>query len=158
MLKGSVDFIGINHYTSGYIHYTGEVGKDYSNDGRYWGSSKNMNGEQIGPQAESDWLFVYPLGFRRLLKWMDDRYDHAPIYVFENGVSVPGETQQPIEEAIHDTFRLNFYKDYIQNMQDAIEQDGVDVRGYFAWSLFDNFEWADGYNVRFGMVYVDYTT
>jgi len=62
----------------------------------------------------------------------------------------------PIEEAIKDTFRLNYYKDYIGAIDDAINKDGVDVRGYFAWSLMDNFEWADGYNVRFGMTYVDY--
>jgi beta-glucosidase len=106
--------------------------------------------------AESSWLLVYPQGLRGLLKWVDKRYNHTPVYVFENGVSVPGETSLPIEEAVHDTFRLNYYNDYISNMASAINEDGVDVRGYFAWSLMDNFEWADGYNVRFGMVYVDY--
>lgn len=62
----------------------------------------------------------------------------------------------PISEAIHDTFRVNFYKDYIQNAIEAMTTDGVDLRGYFAWSLMDNFEWADGYSTRFGMTYVDY--
>jgi beta-glucosidase len=99
---------------------------------------------------------VYPQGLRKLLKWIDKRYDHMPIYIFENGVSVPGETQLPIAEAVHDDFRTEYYKGYINAMEEAIKEDGVDVRGYFAWSLMDNFEWADGYNVRFGMVYVDY--
>lgn len=76
--------------------------------------------------------------------------------VFENGVSVPNETLMSIADAVHDLFRVDFYKGYISNMKDAITLDGVDVRGYFAWSLMDNFEWADGYNVRFGMTYVEY--
>ena len=62
----------------------------------------------------------------------------------------------PLAEAVHDSFRLNFYKGYIQNAIDAITIDGVRLFGYFAWSLMDNFEWADGYSTRFGMTYVDY--
>ena len=57
---------------------------------------------------------------------------------------------------MNDTFRVDFYKGYIQNALDAITLDGVDLRGYFGWSFMDNFEWADGYSTRFGMTYVDY--
>lgn len=78
------------------------------------------------------------------------------IYVFENGVSVPNENDMPITQAVHDTFRLDFYKGYISNAITAMTEDGVNLGAYFAWSLMDNFEWADGYSVRFGMVYVDY--
>lgn len=69
---------------------------------------------------------------------------------------MPGENDLPIEEAVHDTFRVNFYKDYINNLILARDTDGVNVQGYFAWSIMDNFEWSDGYSVRFGMTYVDY--
>jgi beta-glucosidase len=78
------------------------------------------------------------------------------IYIFENGVSVPGETEKPIADAIHDQFRIDFYKGYIQAVIDSVLIDGVNVRGYFGWSLLDNFEWADGYSTRFGLTYVDY--
>jgi beta-glucosidase len=61
-----------------------------------------------------------------------------------------------LTDAVHDSFRLDFYKGYIQNAIEAITIDGVNLKGYFAWSLMDNFEWADGYSTRFGMVYVDY--
>jgi beta-glucosidase len=61
-----------------------------------------------------------------------------------------------IADAVHDTFRVDYYKGYIKNLRDAITFDGVDVGAYFAWSMMDNFEWCDGYSVRFGMVYVDY--
>jgi beta-glucosidase len=114
------------------------------------------DGKLIGPPSESSWLYVYPEGLRGILKWIDKRYNHPIIYVFENGVSVPKENDMPIQEAINDTFRVNFYKDYIQNAIEAMTTDGVDLRGYFAWSLMDNFEWADGYSTRFGMTYVDY--
>jgi len=155
MVKGSFDFLGLNHYTSKFIHYSGEVGRDHDSDGRYWASAYNIYGEIIGPVAGVFWLNVYPQGIRKLLNWIDKRYDHHPIYVFENGVSVPGENELAVEDAVHDQFRLDYYKDYIQNVEWAIE-DGVDVVGYFAWSLMDNFEWTDGYSIRFGMVYIDY--
>lgn len=113
MVKGSFDFIGVNHYTSSFIKHTGIVGRDYGDDGRYSSSSTDVYGNLIGPQAQSSWLYVYPEGMRGLLNWISDRYGNSKIYVFENGVSVPGENDLPIDEAIHDTFRVNFYKDYI---------------------------------------------
>jgi beta-glucosidase len=105
LVKGSFDYLGLNHYTSKYVRYTGLVGRDYSDDGRFVTSATNKTGDLIGPTAQSDWLNVYPIGLRKILNWIDKRYSHMPIYVFENGVSVPGETLLPIDEAIHDDFR-----------------------------------------------------
>ena len=93
---------------------------------------------------------------RDILNWIDKRYNHPLIYVFENGVSVPNENQMKIADAVHDNFRIDFYKGYIENAIDAITLDGVNLGAYFGWSLMDNFEWADGYSTRFGMTYVDY--
>ena len=93
---------------------------------------------------------------RKLLNWIDQRYEHPAIYVFENGVSVPGESSLPIEQALNDTFRVNYLDGYINSMLDAINIDKVNVKGYFAWSNLDNFEWSDGYTTRFGLIYVDY--
>ena len=113
------------------------------------------NGTMIGVKADSDWLYVVPWGIRKLLLWIADRYDNPPIYITENGVDVPDENEMPMDQALDDMFRVHFYRDYIGNASQA-SSDGVDVRGYFAWSLMDNFEWADGYSKRFGLHYVDY--
>jgi len=78
------------------------------------------------------------------------------IYVTENGW---GDQNLTIEEgALNDIDRCNYYREYIGNVSLAVHEDGVDVGGYFAWSLMDNFEWADGYTTRFGLTYVDYET
>mmetsp|Transcript_21880 Transcript_21880/g.21058 ORF Transcript_21880/g.21058 Transcript_21880/m.21058 type:complete len:91 (+) Transcript_21880:383-655(+) len=71
LVKGSFDFLGLNHYTSKYVHYTGEVGRDYESDGRLWLSEKDIDGNLIGPYADSYWLNVYPTGLRHLLNWID---------------------------------------------------------------------------------------
>lgn len=156
LIKGTYDYIGLNHYTTSFAKRTFVQGKDYSDDAQLSTSPYDINNSLIGPFAESQWLNVYPTGFKKLLKWVNDRYTPTHIYVFENGVSVPKETELPLEEALQDTFRLNYYHMYIQAMEEAIAEDKVPVKGYFAWSLMDNFEWADGYSTRFGMVYVDY--
>ena len=96
LLKGSFDFLGLNHYASKYAKYTGNIGRDFSNDGRVDQSDYDKNGNLIGPFADSTWLTIYSPGFRKLLAWIDKRYNHPKIYVFENGVSVPGETSKPI--------------------------------------------------------------
>jgi beta-glucosidase len=92
MVKGSFDFIGLNHYTTSYIKdKTGSWGGDWFADSRTDGTKIGIDGKPIGPMAQSDWLYVYPPGMRGILKWIDQRYNGSKIYVFENGVSVPGE-------------------------------------------------------------------
>jgi len=67
------------------------------------------------------------------------------------------EDEKNIEGTIlHDTYRINWYKQYLENLRLAYVEDGVDVRGYMAWSLIDNFEWENGYETRFGMTYIDF--
>jgi len=155
LLLGSWDYFGMNHYTSNYVM------NNPSQQGQGWYEDQKMtttatrDGKLIGPQADSTWLYVVPWGIHKMLHWVSARYGNPPIYVTENGVSVPHENDLPLEQALHDQFRIDFYSQYISNVSLAISE-GVDVKGYFAWSLMDNFEWADGYSVRFGLHYVDY--
>jgi beta-glucosidase len=93
---------------------------------------------------------------RKLLLYVAQRYNNPEIFVTENGVDVPNESQLPLAQALNDTFRVDYYQDYLGFVAQAIEE-GADVKAYFAWSLLDNFEWADGYSKRFGLHYVDYT-
>lgn len=60
------------------------------------------------------------------------------------------------EEILQDTFRVQYFADYVEALRQAVVADGVDVKGYMAWSLMDNFEWAEGYETRFGVTFVDY--
>lgn len=87
-------------------------------------------------------------------KFLFERYK-KPIFITENGMSAHDGIS--IDEKVHDPNRIDFMYRYIREMRRAVE-DGVDIHGYFAWSLMDNFEWAKGYSERFGMVYVDFET
>lgn len=147
LVKGSQDFVGINHYTSMYATFgiSGEIVKTYYKDG-----------VPIGDPTPSDWLFVVPFGIRKLLNWVSERYHNPILYVTENGrAEFNKEDSMPIEDQLKDPERIRYYHDYMQNVLLAV-RDGCEVRGYFAWSLLDNFEWSEGYTVRFGIYYVDY--
>lgn len=85
-----------------------------------------------------------------MIKWTKDYLGpNVPIYITENGVSDRNGTLQ-------DSHRIYYYNLYINEVLKAIRLDGCDVRGYMAWSLMDNFEWARGYSERFGLHYVDF--
>lgn len=103
---------------------------------------------------------MYPLGLRKLLKWIDTRYSkdttRPQILILENGMMVPDEDKLLIADAVKDKMRVGYYKTYIQNVMDSIQLDNVNVKGYFSWSLLDSFEWASGYSTKFGMIYVDF--
>ena len=82
-------------------------------------------------------------------------YDRPAIEITENGCAY--NDAPDASGAIRDTRRIDFYRGYLEALARAID-DGADVRGYHAWSLLDNFEWAEGYEQRFGLVWVDFAT
>jgi beta-glucosidase len=101
-----------------------------------------------------DWE-VYPDGLRETLVRVHQDYAPETIYVTENGSAF--DDPAPENGVVHDPQRTAYMESHLQAVADAMAQ-GVPVKGYFAWSLLDNFEWAEGYEKRFGMVYVDYAT
>ncbi len=128
------------------------------------------NGEPIRVPYRHDntrgvfqWLYKVPEALYYGPKFLYERYQ-KPIIISENGISVidelvkehPLKTKHEVQDYyIDDTQRIDYYKSYIKELLRA-KLDGVDIRGYFAWSLFDNFEWAWGYQARFGLIYVDF--
>ncbi|KAI3399854.1 hypothetical protein diail_5365 [Diaporthe ilicicola] len=156
LVKGSNDFYGMNHYTANYIKHktTAPEADDFLGNLETLFYSKK--GECIGPETQSFWLRPNPQGFRDLLGWLSRRYGNPPIYVTENGTSLKGENDMKLEQIVEDDFRAEYFDGYVKAMALASKEDGVDVRGYLAWSLMDNFEWAEGYETRFGVTYVDY--
>ena len=99
---------------------------------------------------------VYPAALTEVLVWVKERYGNPPIYVTENGAAF---FDPPVAEGerMEDPMRVAYLRRHIGAVRAALEA-GVDVRGYFVWSLLDNFEWSLGYSMRFGIVHVDFDT
>jgi beta-glucosidase len=97
---------------------------------------------------------IYPQGLPELLAKLKGEYDLPPIYITENGMANPDTVQ---DGQVNDAKRIEFVKMHLDALAQAMAT-GVDVRGYFLWSLLDNFEWNSGYAKRFGIVHVDYAT
>ncbi|GAQ83224.1 Beta-glucosidase [Klebsormidium nitens] len=157
-LRGSVDFIGVNHYTSRWVG-NGSPPESPETSSFYRDAWVDVtafkDGAAIGPRGASEWLYIVPWGLEKLLVWISERYGAPPIYITENGVDELNDPALPLEAALHDPTRVKYYQDYLHSVLRAISR-GVDVRGYMAWSLLDNFEWMMGYSRRFGLHFVDY--
>ena len=97
---------------------------------------------------------VYPDGLLKLLTDLHQTYQLPPIYITENGAAFEDKV---VDGVVEDEQRCRYFQNYLSSVDEAIRQ-GVDIRGYFAWSFMDNFEWSEGYKMRFGIVYVDYKT
>ena len=106
------------------------------------------------PRTEMGWE-EYPEGLYGLLNWLHFGYRPPKIYVTENGASFGNGPDAAGRVA--DTRRLNYLRDHFSAARQAMN-NGVPLAGYFVWSLMDNFEWAEGYRQRFGIVWVDYET
>ncbi|KAI9842068.1 MAG: hypothetical protein M1837_007493 [Sclerophora amabilis] len=156
LVKGSNDFYGMNHYTANYIKHKTTPPEPDDFLGNLETLFENKAGDSMGPETQSFWLRPCPSGFGKLLVWLSHRYGHPKIYVTESGTSLKGENDLPLDQLLDDEFRAEYFRGYIGALADAYSQHGVDVRGYMAWSLMDNFEWAEGYETRFGVTYVDY--
>ena len=97
---------------------------------------------------------VYPEGIYNIIKQFASYSNCPPIIITENGAAFSDTVEG---NAVHDHQRVAFYKAYLEQVRKAINE-GIDIRGYFCWSMMDNFEWAEGYDPRFGLVHVDYNT
>jgi beta-galactosidase len=154
-ILGSSDFFGLNHYSTMMASEPKEGQEQVSdiagNGGMIDDQNVHLSNDPTWQKTHMGWNIV-PEGCRDLLKWIDQRYDHPVIYITENGCACDEPDK---ESALNDVMRKEFYESYLRESRNAIEQ-GVDLRGYFAWSLMDNFEWSFGYNRRFGMCHVDY--
>lgn len=137
LVKGSNDFYGMNHYCANYIRHKDTEPELNDHAGNLEILMQNKEGEWIGPETQSVWLRPMPLGFRKLIKWLSDRYGGPTFYVTENGTSLKGENELPLEELLNDEFRVEYFRGYIGALADAHTLDGVDVRGYSAWSLME---------------------
>ncbi|KAK2516356.1 Lct, partial [Columba livia] len=147
-IKGTYDYFGLNHYTTvltynlkypaGVLSYDSDRGVASVAD-RSWLNSGSV------------WLKVTPFGFRKILRWIKEEYNDPPIYVTENGISERGAFN------FNDTWRMHYHRSYINEALKAVVLDGVDLRGYTAWTLMDNFEWAVGFDERFGFYHVNFT-
>lgn len=145
LMENQPDFFGLNHYGTGFCEY------DKTDTWMYAYCAVTHDGL---PNGGSIWLYGSAWGFRKLLNWVHKRYHpFGGIIVTENGWSVHATTPK---DGIVDPERVYFYANYTSAMLQAIRQDGVDVRGYFGWSLVDNYEWERGYTERFGVIYNDY--
>ena len=144
IMSSPLDFVGINVYTGEFVRADESAPAGFAHVPR----------PQSFPHAPSFWLFIAPdclyWGPRHVAKL----WGAKEIYITENGCSAADE---PANGKVYDTDRVTYLRSYLTQLRRATA-DGIPVRGYFLWSLMDNFEWADGYTNRFGIHYVDYAT
>ncbi|KAK4412684.1 Oleuropein beta-glucosidase [Sesamum alatum] len=159
-LKGSYDFLGLNYYTS--IYATNDPDPQCE-DGYFKDQhvkyQYDRGGILIGPVAGSSWLHIVPWGIKKLLTYTKTTYNNLPpIYITENGVDEKSDCKLTACDACVDPVRVKYHQDHLANILKAMHDKDhpVDVRGYFVWSWSDNFEWTEGYTVRFGLIYIDF--
>ncbi|KAJ8924094.1 hypothetical protein NQ315_006876 [Exocentrus adspersus] len=145
-MKGAYDFIAINHYTSALVKDDSAEVKEasFEND-----DSIAVSKDPSWAGSASDWLAVYPEGFRKLLVYIKENYNNPEIAITEQGFA-------DTPNLMDDTGRISYYQNYLSEALKAIHEDGVRLSAYTAWSLLDNFEWNRGYSVRFGLYHVDF--
>ncbi|CAI0390840.1 unnamed protein product, partial [Linum tenue] len=159
LVKGSLDFVGINHYTTYYARNSSCGIINLLNDTLVDSGTTAFpikDGKPIGDRANSIWLYIVPEGMRKLMNYVKNRYGNPPVFITENGMDDPNSPFIPLQDALKDDKRINYLNDYLTNLLASIKEDGCNVKGYFVWSLMDNWEWSAGYTSRFGLYFVDY--
>ena len=136
-----LDWLGVNYYTRSMVT-----------------QAENQRGYDCAPEGSVERTHIgwdiYPQGLADILLELNQDYDLPPLYITENGAACDDHL---IDNEVHDEQRMRYFQGHLAAIDQACRA-GVDIRGYYAWSLMDNFEWAFGYTQRFGLVYVDYPT
>lgn len=142
-IAAPLDWLGVNYYTRSNLRHVPDA---------MWPALEAVPGAL--DKTDMGWE-IYPEGLRAILTRLHGHHTRdLPIYVTENGMAGSNETGPG---TIDDAVRTNYFDTHLEAVRGAID-DGVPVKGYFAWSLLDNYEWSFGYGKRFGIVHVDYAT
>ncbi|MFN8177855.1 MAG: GH1 family beta-glucosidase [bacterium] len=140
-----IDFLGINYYTRGVVRHDDTALP-----------TRASNVPQLNAiRTELGWE-SHAQSLTRVLLWVRERYGKVPLYITENGAAFP-DPPHAAGDRVDDPLRVEYLREHLRAAHAAIAQ-GVDLRGYFAWSLLDNFEWSCGFTKRFGLVHVDFAT
>ena len=150
--RAALDFIGINLYYRTIASAAGTM--ERAAHAQEWLFPVKMDGGHAGPMTDIRWE-VWPKSLYDMVMRITRDYNRPVIEITESGCAY--NDGPDASGVIRDTRRISYHRDYLAALGRAIA-DGADVRGYHAWSLLDNFEWADGFSQRFGLAYVDYTT
>jgi len=144
IIRSPMDFVGLNVYTATYVRASdSEQGYEV------------VRAPESFPHMASPWLTVGPEALYWGPKLVSEVWGVKTMYITENGAS--SDDVIAADGHVYDTDRTMYLRNYLTQLQRAVSE-GVPVRGYFLWSLLDNYEWADGYEKRFGIVYVDFAT
>jgi beta-glucosidase len=139
------DFLGINYYTRSVVQHDAE---------RVPVRAGGIHQEE-SVHTETGWE-VFPPALTRVLVWVKERYGEIPLYITENGAAFY-DPPVATEGEVDDPLRVEYLRGHLSAAAEAMRQ-GVNLRGYYVWSLLDNFEWSHGYSRRFGIVHVNYET
>jgi beta-glucosidase len=144
-IRKPIDFLGINYYKRAVTRHD---------------PHQVIERASHVPQPDAirttlDWE-LYPEGLTDILVWVKERYGDLPLYVTENGAAFY-DPPSAVGDVVDDPLRVHYLRTHVAAVGEAIRR-GVDMRGYFVWSLLDNYEWSHGYSKRFGIVHVDYAT
>ena len=142
-IRRPIDFLGVNYYTRSVV----------CADPQAWPTGAAAVPQPQATYTETGWE-VYPDGLAETLLWVKERYGALPLYVTENGAAF-ADPPHAAADGVDDPARVAYLRDHLRAARRAMRA-GVDLRGYFVWSLLDNFEWSHGYAKRFGIVHVDY--
>ena len=145
LIRQPLDFLGINYYTRGVTRHDPAAAPVCAAPVRQAGHVYTVTNWEVYPPALTD-----------VLVWVRDRYGTVPLYVTENGAAFE-DPPRAGGELVDDPQRVGYLRDHLVALRVAMAR-GVDVRGYFVWSLLDNFEWNAGYGPRFGLYHVNFET
>ncbi|KAG7530425.1 hypothetical protein FFLO_05024 [Filobasidium floriforme] len=164
-LKNSCDYFCLNSYSASWAlkgpakdHQPGPFDDMFGNT--HDTHHHPLTGEPIGNPGQPFFLFDTPWGFRKMLRYVQDRYlrpCRIPLFITENGFAVKGEAELDETEARRgeDAERVAYFKGYLGELAAAVQEDDLRVCGYMAWTLMDNWEWKMGWTCRYGVSYVD---
>ncbi|CAH0552234.1 unnamed protein product [Brassicogethes aeneus] len=135
-IKGTYDFVGYNTYTTSMVRKIQEP--SFNETGFEQDTGSLTYKDPTWETTSSDWINIVPWGTRKFLSWLKNTYNNPEIIITENGLS---------DDSLEDDVRIHYYTEYLSAILEAIHTDKVNVSGYIAWSLLDNYEWLFGYTL-----------